>query len=181
MTAMNLLQKFDADAYTPYGTGKVIQEGYRPNSNTVSIGNGAFYISTTEDATTWSMSRPYKTQSYELTILYAAKPDGTNWTKAPDAHGDDGGTADMDQHKEEDLIYFETLQDLYKYFGQNEDGSQRGHCVAILYQFRDCCIRTGRSFSVQSKMKVTDEFEKTGSTYCTTNDARCWFSLPSGV
>ena len=23
-------------------------------------------------------------------------------------------------------------------------------------------------------MKVTDEFEKTGSTYCTTNDARCW-------
>ena len=174
MTAMNLLQKFDADAYTPYGTGKVIQEGYRPNSNTVSIGNGAFYISTTEDATTWSMSRPYKTQRYELTILYAAKPDGKNWTKKTDAHGDDGGTADMDQHREENLIYFETLQDLYKYFGQNEDGSQRGHCVAILYQFRDCCIRTGRSFSVQSKMKVTDEFEKTGSTYCTTNDARCW-------
>ena len=174
MTAMNLLQKFDADAYTPYGTDKVIQKVYRPNSNTVSIGNGAFYISTTEDATTWSMSRPYKTQSYELTILYAAKPDGTNWTKAPDTHGDDGGTADMDQHKEEDLIYFETLQELYDYFGQNEDGSQCGHCVAILYQFKDCCIRTGRSFSVQSKMKVTDEFEKTGSTYCTTNDARCW-------
>ena len=174
MTAMNLLQKFDADAYTPYGTDKVIQKVYRPNSNAVSIGNGAFYISTTEDATTWSKSRPYKTQSYELTILYAAKPDGTNWTKASDAHGDDGGTADMDKHREEHLIYFETLQELYKYFGQNEDGSQRGHCVAILYQFRDCCIRTGRSFSVQSKMKVTDEFEKTGSTYCTTNDARCW-------
>lgn len=185
MTAMNLLQKFDGDAYTPTaGTPAVVNQTYDVRAQSNSIAKGAFYINTSEDATTWST---YKTRSYTLTILYAAKPDGSNWTKVetnPDGtiwHGepgtslhDDGGTADMDRHTEENLIYFTTLQELYDYFGYDENGNPNGHCVAFLYQFRDCCIRTGRHLTVHSRMDVTNDFDMTGNTYATTNDVRCW-------
>lgn len=177
MTAMNLLQKFDADAYTPVGSDAVINQRFEPKSTVNTFGtDNAFRVVTTETATEWSQKQPYQTQSYTLTILYGAKPDGSNWKKDDGYSG--GGEDDMDAHAEEDLIYFATLQDLYDYFGYttDEDGNEvpAGKCVAILYQFRDCCIRTGRRISVTSRMHVTSEFEKTGETFCTTNDVRCW-------
>lgn len=177
MTGMNLLQKFDADAYTPVGAAPVINEKYDLRGTANTIQNGAFKITTTESATTWSKDHPIKTLGYTLTILYAAKPDGTNWVKdeAPDAFANRGGEGDMVQYHEENLLYFETLQELYDYFGgTDENGEPKGTCVAILYQFRDCCIRTGRGITVTSKMNVTNEFADTGKTFCTTNDVRMW-------
>ena len=164
MTAMNLLQKFDADAYTPVAADlAVVQERYEltgaDNYITGTDSNGqsvyAFWIKTSEAQTEWSAT---KTKSYTLTILYAAKPDGTNWENV----------ADMDRYREENLLYFTTLKDLQDYFGGD------GKCVGILYEFRDCAIRTGRSISANARLQVTDEFEKTGGTYCTTNDVRTW-------
>jgi len=175
LTAVNLLQKFDASVYTPEGTTAVVHKQYNLTSGSNNIGKGAFLISTSETATNWTWNKN-ATMSYELTILYAAKPDGTNWTytkseeKQPDGKvvRDDGGVADMDRYREENLLYFETLDDLHAHFGGE------GKCVAILYQFRNCCIRNGRSLTVQSRMKVTEELLMTGDTYCTTNDVRAW-------
>ncbi|MCD7884764.1 MAG: right-handed parallel beta-helix repeat-containing protein [Lachnospiraceae bacterium] len=148
LTAVNLLQKFDADAYTPTGTYKV---------------------TTTESATTWSGT---KTTTYDLTVLYAAKPDGTNWTKSDDyLDGYDSPAPEMDQYGEENLIYFASLDDLYAYF---EGKGTTGVCVGILYEFRDCCIRNGRSITVTSEMTVTNDFNKTGQTWCITNDVLGW-------
>ncbi len=148
LTAVNLLQKFDADAYTPTGTYKV---------------------TTTESATTWSST---KTTTYDLTILYAAKPDGSNWEKSDEyLDGYDSPAPEMDEYGEEDLIYFTSLDDLYAYF---EGKGTTGVCVGILYEFRDCCIRTGRSITVTSEMTVTNDFEKTGKTWCITNDVLGW-------
>ncbi len=172
LTALNILQKFDADAYTPLGgTASVINKNY--NFDSKGIGN--FVISTTETATSWSNT---KTKNAKLSILYAAKPNGENWEKKSvemkggdvDKVYDDGGVADMDSCREENLIYFATLQDLYDYFG----GPENGKCVAILYELRDCCIRNGRSVTVRAGMQVSSDFELTGNTYCTTNDVRFW-------
>lgn len=177
MTAMNLLQKFDADAYTPVCTEEIVDRPVRTAADTVLLGarpgtntKDAFAISTTESATTWSQSGNLKTRSYDLTVLYGAKPDGTNWDKT--GTGRIGGEADMDAHKEKDLIYFTSLSALKDYFATQ--GNPDGKCVALLYEFRNCCIRTGRSFTVTSRMQVTDDFYKTGATYCTTNDVTSW-------
>jgi len=141
------------------------------NNITDESGNTIFRIKTSEAAASWSTS---KTMSYTLTILYAAKTDGKNWTYASDGQGYSSPVGEMDETTEEDLIYFTTLQALYDYFGYDEDGNSNGVCVAILYEFRDCCIRNGRSVSVTSRMEVTNEFEDAGQTFCTTNDARGW-------
>ncbi len=177
MTSVNLLQKFDADAFTPVGTSPVINERYVLKGQNNTIHDGAFVIRTSEGPTEWSESATY---SYDLTVLYAAKPDGTNWNKtdvsasydAAEGSYDDGGVADMDKYREENLLYFKTLDDLYAYFG----GEENGKCVAILYEFRNCCIRTGRSITADAAMNVTGDFEKTGKTYCTTNDVRGWIT-----
>ncbi|MCD7738021.1 MAG: hypothetical protein LUH58_03135 [Lachnospiraceae bacterium] len=177
LTAVNLLQKFDADAYSPASTTlRVVDQTFSTASQTNSItenGTEIFRITTSETATGWSANRN-KTMYYTLTVLYAAKPNGENWTYQADAQGYKTPTTDMGEYEEEDLIYFETLQDLYDYFGYKEDGTSKGVCVGILYEFRDCCIRTGRKISVTSRMNVTDDFEKTGLTWCTTNDVRGW-------
>ncbi|MDO4332020.1 MAG: SpaA isopeptide-forming pilin-related protein [Eubacteriales bacterium] len=173
LTAFNLLQKFDADAYKPVYTDPVVDKMFELGSQSNVINGGAFRITTTETKTTWDSTSPYTTESYKLTILYAAKTDGTNWAKG-EARQQLGGEADMDAHKEEDLVYFTSLQELENYFGYDENGEPLGRCVGILYEFRDCCIRTGRSVSANAKMQVTDEFERTGGTYCTTNDVRGW-------
>ncbi|MCC8045999.1 MAG: LPXTG cell wall anchor domain-containing protein [Clostridiales bacterium] len=170
LTAVNLLQKFDAKAYTPASTTlAVVNQTYtlttQTNNITDASGNTIFRIKTSEASASWSTT---KTMSYTLTILYAAKKDGSNWTYAADDYGYDSPVPEMDETTEEDLIYFTTLQDLYDYFGGD------GVCVGILYEFRDCCIRNGRSISVTSRMEVTDEFENTGKTFCTTNDVRGW-------
>ena len=152
-------------------TASVINKNY--NFDSKGIGN--FVISTTETATSWSNT---KTKNAKLSILYAAKPNGENWEKKSvemkdgdvDKVYDDGGVADMDSCREENLIYFATLQDLYDYFG----GPENGKCVAILYELRDCCIRNGRSVTVRAGMQVSSDFELTGNTYCTTNDVRFW-------
>ncbi len=170
LTAVNILQKFDADAYTPVGAPAVIN---RSAAEAKDIVGDSFIISTTESKASWSDTA---TQNYNLTILYAAKPDGTNWVKAErtdnfggqDIVYDDGGAADMELYKEENLVFFKTLDELHDCLGEDTP------CVAILYQFRDCCIRTERSIHAKSKMDVTGEFEKVGQTYCTTNDVRGW-------
>ena len=169
MTAINILQKFDGEAYQVTGSSPIINETV--SGNNVSLGkDGAFKILNNESATTWSTT---KTKSYTVTILYAAKTDGSNWTKQevtlPDGTlSNDGGAADMDAAREENLLYFETLDDLHAYFG----GS--GTCVGILYELRDCAIRTDRYVICQARAQVTDDFNDTGKTYCTTNDVRCW-------
>ena len=180
MTAMNLLQKFDADAFTPFGGNPVVNQKFTVNNY---INGNNFYVYSSEANTTWTSE---KTRTGNLTILYAAKPDGTNWTKVPspkavesgphdvwavtgdNTYDNDGGTADMDSYREEDLLYFTSLDDLHAHF----DGG--GVCVGFLYEFRDVCIRTGRTLGVYAKAAVTDEFERIGHTYETTNDVRCW-------
>ncbi len=195
MTAMNLLQKFDADAYTPMCTTKIVDQAYDLTSSN-SIASGMFYITTDESATTWSNN---KSLSGRLTVLYGAKPDGSNWAKGetmanydPDSidldddnnSGDvwesssdhtidnDGGTREMDWYREENLIYFTSMAELKAYF--EDRGISDAVCVALLYEFRDIVIRTTRTLGVQARMQVTDDFERVGHTYETTNDVRAW-------
>ena len=77
----------------------------------------------------------------------------------------------MDHYREEGLLYFTTLDELYAYFAAQ---GKEGKCVGILYEFRNTCIRRGQLLTARAKMKVTDDFKKTGHTYCTTNDTRIW-------
>lgn len=169
LTALDVLQKFDADAYTPVGAQAVVDA--QVSGKTVTTGTyvmndanqiDAFRISTTEDATSWSDTQ---TMKYRLTVLYGAKPDGSNWCKTEDHPG---GEADMEQYTAENLIYFTSMADLNEYFHGN------GKCVAILFQLRDMCIRTGRQVTVAAKMNVTSEFENIGKTWCLTNEVKGW-------
>ncbi len=177
MTSFDILEKFDADAYTPVGTtDPIVNVTYTQTATTNSItdnGNTIFRIVTTESATDWSTN---KTTSYTLTILYAAKTSGKNWDNTRTDYGANGvpyasAAPEMDEYGEEDLIYFTTLDNLYAYF---EAKGETGVCVGILYEFRDCCIRTGRKVSVTARMNVTDDFDKTGQTWCKTNDVLAW-------
>ena len=181
LTAVNVLQKFDSDAYTPTCGEKILDRQVNQSaSNTWNwVGKSAgtnstnaFLIGTSETATTWSSAGSLKTKSFKLTVLYGAKPDGTNWVKTDTESGPSGGEADMDAYTEEDLIYFTSLDELKAYFAAK--GNPDGRCVALLYEVRDCCIRTGRSLFIRSRMQVTKEFKMTGGTYCTTNDVRGW-------
>ena len=181
LTGVNLLQKFDSDAYTPVCEEKIIdrQVNHGAGNSWTWVGKSAgtnstnaFLVSTSESATTWSSSGNLKTKSFKLTVLYGAKPDGTNWTKTETADGLTGGEAEMDAYTEEKLIYFTSLDELKAYFAAK--GNQDGRCVALLYEVRDCCIRTGRSLYIRSRMQMTKDFAKTGGTYCTTNDVRGW-------
>lgn len=173
LTAVNILQKIDAEAYTVVGTQPIIGE---PSGKELTEKlNGNFDIKINESATTWSSTA---TTNYQLTILYGAKPDGKNWIKipktdttvTPNIHYDDGGAADMDRYREENLLYFRTIDDLHEYLGDD------AKCVAILYQFRDCVIRSDHSVTAAAKVIVTGDFEKVGDTYCTTNDVRGWIT-----
>ena len=181
LTGVNLLQKFDSDAYTPACGEKIIDrqvnQGAGSNWNWVGKSAGtnstnAFLVGTSESATTWSSSGNLKTKSFKLTVLYGAKPDGTNWNKTETADGLTGGEEEMDAYTEEELIYFTSLDELKAYFAAK--GNLDGRCVALLYEVRDCCIRTGRSLYIRSRMQMTKDFAKTGGTYCTTNDVRGW-------
>ena len=192
-TAINMLQKFDADAYTPMPSTRVVEERITGTYNKNNI-----FVDTSETSTNWTNNSGL-TRSMNLTVLYAAKPDGKNWTKvtttAQDMLNDgqaelqsdgrilykgqlyqptqavfsDGGVREMEKYHEEQLLYFETLDDLHAYFGDAD-----AKCVAILYQARDCCIRNGRNIRFEHKMQVTDDFDYTGQTYCTTNESRVW-------
>ncbi|MDY4508463.1 MAG: right-handed parallel beta-helix repeat-containing protein [Candidatus Faecousia sp.] len=191
-TAINMLQKFDADAYTPLTSTEVVDQRIIGTYNQNNI-----YVTTSESATNWT-NNTNLTTSMNLTVLYAAKPDGKNWTKVTTTAQDmledgqaerqsdgrilykgqlyqptqavfsDGGVGEMDRYHEEQLLYFETLDDLHAYLGAD------AKCVAILYQARDCCIRNGRNIRFEHKMQVTDDFDYTGQTYCTTNESRVW-------
>lgn len=94
---------------------------------------------------------------------------------------DNGGTADMDKYsfngmemtvgsdgatKEiKGLVYYDTLTELEK----------AGHtCVAVLYQIRNCCVRTGRSVEIGHMMEVTKDVSKIGRSYALTMDVRGW-------
>lgn len=191
-TAINMLQKFDADAYTPLPSTEVVDQRIIGTYNQNNI-----YVTTSESATNWT-NNTNLTTSMNLTVLYAAKPDGKNWTKVTTTAQDmlkdgqaerqsdgrilykgqlyqptqavfsDGGVGEMDRYHEEQLLYFETLDDLHAYLGAD------AKCVAILYQARDCCIRNGRNIRFEHKMQVTNDFDYTGQTYCTTNESRIW-------
>lgn len=195
-TGINMLQKFDADAFTPLPSSRVVNQRITGSYNSNNI-----YVASTETATNWSNGN--LTRSMNLTVLYAAKPDGTNWAKVTTTAQDklnageatlqengsilykgqlyrpdqpvcsDGGVGEMDYYHEENLIYFETLDDLNAYFVATQ-GKTDAKCVAILYQARDCCIRTGRNIRFEHKMQATDDFAYTGQTYCTTNESRIW-------
>lgn len=172
MTALNLLQKFDGEVLVPVGTGAVVDRRFNNTGSSNSIGGGAFVVTTTETKPSWDNVNAPATWGYDLTILYAAKPDGTNWIKKEIGDGlNDGGVADMDNYREEDLLYFTTLDELESYFAAQ---GKSGTCVAILYEFRNCCIRTGRKLVVNSRMQTPDDFSYTGFTYATTNDVRIW-------
>ena len=172
MTALNLLQKFDGEVLVPVGTGAVVDRRFNNTGSSNSIGGGAFVVTTTETKPSWDNVNAPATWGYDLTILYAAKPDGTNWIKKEIGDGlNDGGVADMDNYREEDLLYFTTLDELESYFAAL---GKSGTCVAILYEFRNCCIRTGRKLVVNSRMQTPDDFSYTGFTYATTNDVRIW-------
>ncbi len=117
LTGVNLLQKFDSDAYTPACGEEIIDrqvnQGAGNSWNWVGKSAGtnstnAFLVGTSESATTWSPSGNLKTKSFKLTVLYGAKPDGTNWTKKETADGLTGGEEEMDAYTEggADLLYF---------------------------------------------------------------------------
>ncbi len=174
LTALNLLQKYDPTAFHLSPTDKTrAVVGERFNLRTGRNEVNGFIISNSETETQWSNPRnsPYNaTQSYTLTILYAAKPDGTAWNKQTYTEGDlagkdDGGTADMRSYCEENLVYYTTLAEL------EADGKE---CVAILYELRDCCIRRQRSIRLDAPLTVTDDFSYTGNTYATTHEVRGW-------
>ena len=94
---------------------------------------------------------------------------------------DNGGTADMDKYSFngmkmtvgsdgatkdiKGLVYYDTLTELEK----------AGHtCVAVLYQIRNCCVRTGRSVEIGHMMEVTKDVSKIGRSYALTMDVRGW-------
>lgn len=102
------------------------------------------------------------------------------WEKQPNTR-DNGGTADMDKYSFNDmemtvgsdgatkeikgLVYYDTLTELEK----------AGHtCVAVLYQIRNCCVRTGRSVEIGHMMEVTKDVSKIGRSYALTMDVRGW-------
>ena len=102
------------------------------------------------------------------------------WDKQPNTR-DNGGTADMDKYSFnkmkmtvgsdgatkdiEGLVYYNTLTELEK----------AGHtCVAVLYQIRNCCVRTGRSVEIGHMMEVTKDVNKIGRSYALTMDVRGW-------
>lgn len=102
------------------------------------------------------------------------------WEKQPNTR-DNGGTADMDKYSFNDmemtvgsdaatkeikgLVYYDTLTELEK----------TGHtCVAVLYQIRNCCVRTGRSVEIGHMMEVTKDVSKIGRSYALTMDVRGW-------
>jgi len=191
MTSLNVLQKFDGSVFTPVGAQAIVAE---PHYYGDSIGGGAFTIGSNEQNASWNGAQTDKTRRFWLTVLYAAKPDGSNWSEeltpkmkeekdadgnpvmvpVEDADGNpvmlsDGGVKDMDAHMEEDLIYFKTLEELYQYFASR---GEKGTCVGVLYELRDCCVRKDRYVDCHMRVHTTKDFNMTGGTYVTTNDVR---------
>ena len=184
VTSMNLLQKFDGEIFRPVETGEIINKKVLSSEIGAEIGGSKnFILQSNEEATSWSDT---KSREFTVSVLYAAKKDGTGWEKKPlklDQNGKevsagdyiettDGGAADMENYHEEDLIYFKTLKELEDYFKTSEGG--KGICVGILYEIRDCCVRTAHYINVGCLVETEKEFKNTGITYCTTNDARVY-------
>lgn len=100
------------------------------------------------------------------------------WENQPNTR-DNGGTADMDKYSFNEmtvgsdeaakeikgLVYYDTLTELEK-----ADHT----CVAVLYQIRNCCVRTGRSVEIGHMMEVTKDVSKIGRSYALTMDVRGW-------
>ena len=213
LTAYDVLMKFDPSAMRPatYVVDGVEKPVYKMSQKEVAANlQGVTHISLSDNGySEWDTTRQL-TQSYELTILYAAKAtdtpvleDGSEgngwqydrwaradgaglddsqplWDKQPNTR-DNGGTADMDKYSFnememtvgsdgatkdiEGLVYYDTLTELEK----------AGHtCVAVLYQIRNCCVRTGRSVEIGHMMDVTKDVSKIGRSYALTMDVRGW-------
>ena len=172
-TAMNILQKFDPEAYTPYGCDPIINMRYDPGSTDSNERSaiydrtgGAFIVTNNESKVNWVDQESTHPQSFTLTVLYGAKPNGSAWEKNDNTDGtDDGGVPDMDSYGEADLVYYTSLAAL------EADGKT---CVAILYELRNTCIRGGKKMVVKTRMKVSDDFDKTGHTFCFVDETRLW-------
>lgn len=213
LTAYDVLMKFDPSAMRPatYVVDGVEKPVYKMSQKGVAANlKDVTHISLSDNGySEWDTTKQL-TQSYELTILYAAKATDTpvlkdesegngwqydRWARADGAGLDDsqplwngeentrdnGGTADMDKYSFnemkmtvgsdeatkdiEGLVYYDTLTELEK----------AGHtCVAVLYQIRNCCVRTGRSVEIGHMMEVTKDVSKIGRSYALTMDVRGW-------
>ena len=174
-TAMNILQKFDPEAYTPYGCDPIINMRYDPGSTDSNERSaiydrtgGAFIVTNNESKVNWVDQESTHPQSFTLTVLYGAKPDGSSWVKHyydEEKKTDDGGVPDMDRYGEADLVYYTSLAAL-------KDAGKT--CVAILYELRNTCIRDGKKMVAETRMKVSDDFDKTGHTFCFVDETRLW-------
>ena len=106
------------------------------------------------DSVRYKITRSSTSTIGNVKTLYAAKPNKKGWT-------DD---VEMQNTREEDLIYFTTYSEL----------KQNGYtCVGILYENTNCTIYSGALVWNDIKMKVKDTAE-IGKVYATTNDFRAW-------
>ena len=92
-----------------------------------------------------------------IKVLFAAKPDKTGWKNEDE----------MNNTREENLIYFETVSDLYK----------AGYtCVGYLYEVRDSKLfpnNGGGGISFQMLANIPDDIPA-GTVTWTKNDVRSW-------
>ena len=89
------------------------------------------------------------------TILYAAKPDGSNWKDM----------SEMINTKEEELVYFSNIDDL----------KARGYtCIAVLYEGRNLKMRASEQNSMSFPCIIRNDTSLIGKTYATVNNLRAW-------
>ena len=125
IVSMNMLQKFDATA--------------------IDIPSGA-------DSKSFNISGSNKDNTI---ILYAAKPDGSNWKDMDE----------MNNTKEEELVYFSNIDDL----------KARGYtCVAVLYEGRNLKMRASEQNSMNFPCVIRNDISLIGKTYATVNNIRAW-------
>ncbi|MCD8365069.1 MAG: hypothetical protein LUC83_04515, partial [Clostridiales bacterium] len=99
-----------------------------------------------------------KSDSGSIRVLFAAKPDKTGWQS----------DAEMNATREEELIYFESIDALT---------AADYTCVGFLYEVRDCALYTGTADPVAIAFYMLVEIKDSaqiGSVYATTNDLRAW-------
>lgn len=94
-----------------------------------------------------------KHMDIHYTVLYAAKPDGTGWAS----------DSEMDQAKEENLIYYDSISALK---------AQGKICVGVLYEIRNSTMPEG-NYNGDLSVKLKND-TVIGTVYQTVNTARFW-------
>ena len=106
-----------------------------------------------------------KTVLGPIRVLFAAKPDRSGWT-------DD---AEMNATREEELIYFESVDTLTK---------AGCTCVGFLYEIRDSKIYQGKFISTAVRLQMDVRVKENAEVGCvcqTTNDLRIWRNAPDAL